>query len=277
MIKSLFKFRKKSKAKRYKYGKKNLLDGGIKVFKLLSFVMVIVGVIYFFFGSSLFLLKEIKLNGYSKFLNKKQMINLAKVPFEENIFKIDLSILIKNIKRFPWVQDVSIRRQLPDQLIIQISEYTPMAILEVYDSNIKETKYYLMSDKGKIFTSIFDVDKWKLPRITGFNQSTFEKFPNFSKNILNKSFHDLLGFYQLSKSSSLRIEELNYDFVEGLTIRVFPPPRFNTDEEMKLYFGKRNYKEIEEVWTFFEKRVLSESLWYREVDFHVPGKIFARL
>ena len=61
-----------------------------------------------------------------------------------NIFRIDIRDIANRVKRHPWVKEVSIRRELPDTLWVDISERTPA----VYVNN--NGSLYLADEEGII-------------------------------------------------------------------------------------------------------------------------------
>lgn len=68
--------------------------------------------------------------------------------------KNDLFILAKNLKDDPWIKNISIKRKLPDTLIINVEEYLPFAIWNAGRNN------HLIDEDGKII-SISEKEKSK--------------------------------------------------------------------------------------------------------------------
>ncbi len=60
------------------------------------------------------------------------------------IFAIDVDEVKEKLLNLAWVKDVSVRRQLPDKMVIDIVEHKPLAIWQ------NNEKYFIISDEGKV-------------------------------------------------------------------------------------------------------------------------------
>lgn len=93
-------------------------------------------------------------------INGVNMINVK--DLEDKIYnfcnledKNDLSILAKDILKDPWVKNLSIKRKIPDTLIINIEEFIPFAVWKT-DNDI-----HLIDEEGQIiFISKKDTRKF---------------------------------------------------------------------------------------------------------------------
>ena len=128
-------------------------------FHLFVFVSIIYIIILFIKEDTLIKLKNNLSNMYSNLIynnictnieiNGVEMVNVK--DLEEKIYdfcsldnKNNLSLLAKNILSDPWVKNLSIKREIPDTLIINIEEFLPFAIWKT-DNNI-----HLIDEEGKI-------------------------------------------------------------------------------------------------------------------------------
>ena len=92
-------------------------------------------------------------------INGVKMVNIKTIERKVREFcdlenKNDLFILAKSLEIDPWIKNISIKRKLPDTLIINIEEYLPFAIWKT-NGNI-----HLIDEEGKII-SISDKEKSK--------------------------------------------------------------------------------------------------------------------
>jgi len=83
-----------------------------------------------FAQSPLFTVQNIVLQG-NKTVPKEDLLALAKVANGANIFQAPTGSISKNISLHPVVKSVSIKRQLPNTLIINVVERKPVAIIPV--------------------------------------------------------------------------------------------------------------------------------------------------
>lgn len=62
----------------------------------------------------------------------------------ENIFRIDIGEVAGRIRRHPWIKEVSIRRELPNTLWVDVSERTPAVYINA------DHKLYLADEEGMV-------------------------------------------------------------------------------------------------------------------------------
>ncbi len=76
-----------------------------------------------------------------------------------NIVRLNLDQLRRNLELIPWVKNVAVRRVLPDKLIINIEERTPVAFAQVEQSTllIDEEGILLQNNPGNLSRSDFPV------------------------------------------------------------------------------------------------------------------------
>lgn len=92
-------------------------------------------------------------------INGVKMVNIKTIERKVREFcdlenKNDLFILAKSLEIDPWIKNISIKRKLPDTLIINIEEYLPFAIWKTNEG------IHLIDEEGKII-SISEKEKSK--------------------------------------------------------------------------------------------------------------------
>ena len=92
-------------------------------------------------------------------INGVKMVNIKTIERKVREFcdlenKNDLFILAKSLEIDPWIKNISIKRKLPDTLIINIEEYLPFAIWKTNGD------IHLIDEEGKII-SISEKEKSK--------------------------------------------------------------------------------------------------------------------
>lgn len=102
------------------------------------------------------------------------------------IFDIDLQAQKEKIEKLPWVQDVLIERRLPNQLLIRLTEKTPIAIWQNHQ------KYWPIDAKGETITddktvisNVLLVVGEDAPQHTPQLIEELNKYPVISKRVLS--------------------------------------------------------------------------------------------
>lgn len=105
-----------------KQRKKNKLIKKIKkVVKVIIFLGIIIGGIIFATCSPIFNIKEIEVINNNK-ISSEEIISLSGINKDENIFKFITMKSINSIKQNPYVEDVKIKRVLPNKIQIDVVE-----------------------------------------------------------------------------------------------------------------------------------------------------------
>ncbi|VAW69866.1 Cell division protein FtsQ [hydrothermal vent metagenome] len=86
--------------------------------------------------------KSVQIEGEFKYLDKERLRQQALPVANGGFFSIDLSVIRSRLENMSWVEDVSVRRQWPDRLIVRVIEKQPV----VYWG-----KDAVISSKGKLF------------------------------------------------------------------------------------------------------------------------------
>src|SRR4029450_489056 len=73
----------------------------------------------------------------------------------ESIWDIDAQAAEARLRARPWVRSASVRRELPDRVVVRVREYRPTAILVVGDA---QPALYYVASNGRIFASVGDTD-----------------------------------------------------------------------------------------------------------------------
>ncbi|MGN1327743.1 MAG: cell division protein FtsQ/DivIB [Clostridia bacterium] len=100
-----------------------------KILKGLTLLLLITGTITFAMISPIFNLKNIIVNGNNQ-ISKEEIISLAGIQLEENIFRISSFKTIDNIKQNAYINEVSINKKIPNTIEINIVERQPSYMLE---------------------------------------------------------------------------------------------------------------------------------------------------
>lgn len=89
---------------------------------------------------------------------KEDLIRLAAVPKDANLFAISLSDIKTRVEQHPWVASASVSRVLPDRLIIRYAPEVPVAII-----NLSGMHY--LNSAGQAFIAVAQGDSLQYPLI----------------------------------------------------------------------------------------------------------------
>ena len=92
-----------------------------KILKWTSLFLVFIAMIVFATVSPIFNITEVDVTG-NKRLSKEQVVDLSGIETDENIFKENLSSSKKSIKQSGYIENVNIKRILPNKVEINIVE-----------------------------------------------------------------------------------------------------------------------------------------------------------
>ena len=153
------KRKKKNKDKKKAKSKKKLKDDNKKItdinkqksrkrmktfLKWIIIITVVIASIILFLMSPLFNIKFIEVEN-NNIITTEEIIALSGIKEGENSFKINKFITKNNIKKNPYIEDIEIKRKLPDGIVINVKERVPTYLLEVEDS-----KYAYINNQGYI-------------------------------------------------------------------------------------------------------------------------------
>lgn len=130
-----------------------------RLIKWTSLILILIGGGIYFLLSPFFNIKNIEIVGNQKLTNE-EIISLSQIQIDENTFKLVKSKVQKSIKQNAYVENVKVKRNLPDTIIIEVEERTPTYMISFANAYayINNQGYFLEISK----------DKLELPILTGF-------------------------------------------------------------------------------------------------------------
>lgn len=195
--------------------------------------------------SDYFNARNLTIQGYSR-LTRQQVANQAQVHQGQNILAVNLSAVRAKLLAHPWIAEAEIRREIPSSLEIKIEEHVPLAILDM-------GQRFLINTKGEIFKAWENSDPLNLPIIKGLKLSDLRVYgsdSNRSGGIFGSiqrpvaddadgsiPFKAVMNVLQLGQTSgsilpNQRIKKIQVDREIGLTLYA----AFNRVKEINLGF-----------------------------------------
>ena len=92
-----------------------------KIVKWISIVSILIIGVIFTFASPLFNIKEIKVEN-NNFLSSEKIISLSRLTKDQNIFRFLKADVEKRLKEEPYIESVTISRELPNTVKLDVKE-----------------------------------------------------------------------------------------------------------------------------------------------------------
>ena len=120
-----------------------------------------------------FPLQHIVFSG-SEHLSDEDLKSLTGLQSGENLVALPASVIYKNMTASPWIKSLSVRKEFPDTLHINVKEAEPFALLDM------DSRHFIVDNKGKLLEELKDSSVPFLPVIIG---NPFEKKEGFGEAI----------------------------------------------------------------------------------------------
>ncbi len=235
---------------------------GVAVF---SVTMILVGGFFatqFLLASDLFKIDEITVQE-SLHLTEQQVVALSDIKVGVNTFSLDLGLIGRKIEENPWVSQASVRRIFPRQVVIDLVERKPVAIINL-------GLLYYLDKRGEIFKVLGAGDDLDYPVITGFDYAKAQQHDaTYAKNL--RHIIDLFDDLKTRELFGLgQVSEVHHDASGGLTL-------FTLDGGVKIKLGGSEFEKkidrLERIYT--QLRPQLKMVDY--IDLNVDEKVIVRI
>ena len=170
----------------------------LKIIRTIILIGILIGTLIYILLSPLFNIKDVTVTGNNK-LSREEIISLSEIRTEENIFKTSKNDIKNKIKTNPYVENVKIRRKLPDKVEIIVVERVATYMLPFANS------YVYINNQGYMLE--ITSQKANLTIITGF--STPEENLHEGERLLSEDLVKLGEVLQIIESANANgIQEL---------------------------------------------------------------------
>ena len=137
---------------------------------------------------------------------------LAALVREENYFSVPLEEIYQQSQGLSWVEEVSVRRQWPDTVVLTVEERRPVA---VWNESV------LVSDSGQPFKALKQYDLDDLPHLNGPEQR----------------LEEVMGFYH-SMGKTLADVDLS---IRSMDVNARLTARLTLNNDMELVVDREHY------------------------------------
>lgn len=163
----------------------------LKIVKVLTLIIVIIGVSIYVALSPLFNIKEINVTGNSK-LSKEEIISLSELKTDENTFKVSKKNIKNKVKANAYIENVKIRRKLPDKVEIIVVERAATYMIPFANS------YIYINNQGYMLE--ITSQKAEMPAIVGI--STPEEELHEGQRLISEDLVKLGEVLQIMESAN---------------------------------------------------------------------------
>lgn len=154
---------------------------------------------------------------------EKDLYKISSVTNTSSMLSLDLNKVAWNIEKHPWVKKVSIKKQLPEKLLVGIKEREPVAMLNL------DNLYYVDAE-GVVFKKVESGDDTDYLVITGLSEKDAFSKKDEDKRLLVKSIELINMLKERDTFSDRDVSEMNLDENNGITL-------FTYDNAMPIKIG----------------------------------------
>ena len=191
-------------------------------------------------------------------VTEQEVLTLAALRPDQNLFSVSLDKIARRIESNPWIKKAHVGRELPDRLIMEVRERTPLALVE------KKQGFQIVDREGIIFKGLDQNDSLDLPVLTGCYKNGA-----LQTKLLKKSL-ELLTYLSDTKQAPIayqNLSEVHLDEIFGLSLI--------TDTGLCLILGVDDYvnklQALPAVLKGLEKKNIEMALLH--IDLRDPTKI----
>lgn len=130
-------------------------------------VCIVVSGVYLFFNSSMFIADSLGWEG-NYYLSADELDIL--LDFEPtNVMRIDGNAITTKLQEHPWVDSALMRWRWPNEIMIEVQERKPLALVPVQES------WYLLDREGNLLPPPLGINMYTLPLVTNVDTESVEQ------------------------------------------------------------------------------------------------------
>lgn len=226
----------------------------LKLVKWISLSLIIIGIIICIMLSPLFNIKNIKVKNNNK-ISYEQIVSLSSIQINDNTFKYSKRDIKNKIKENAYIEEVKVKRLLPDVFQIEVKERTAKLML------LFGNAYVYINSQGYILE--ISNENINLPIIKGYKTEEKDIVPG--KRLCNEDLDKLsvvLKIIEFSQSEQI------LDKITGIDIEDEYDYKIIMENEQKIaHLGNCSMLEERILWV---KTILNEIK-------DLPGDIFVNM
>lgn len=175
-------------------------------------IILCIGIGIFITKSNVFIVKKVSVLG-NPIMSGEDVKANTEYLLGQNIFFINEGNIIKEAKKNPYVEDVTVTRQFPKQVNIKVTEKQG-----VYYAK-KDGQYYVLSGQGLLLEKTDNIDNRKLIDITGLDIGDVDLGSEISDN--HRIMKVLRVFSEIAKVNPSNFNIDSVDMSDLMNIKVY--------------------------------------------------------
>jgi len=195
-------------------------------------------------------------------IDKQTIIQLAGIDAHTNLLALDLKTIAPKIQGYAWIESVTIQKDWPSHLRIEVRERRPMALV-----NTPKGLYYVDS-KGEPFAALNGQTEIDFPVITGLENALSFQGKTVRVNAPERVQAALQFIGYAAKGTSAlpaqNISEIHCDDAEGVIL-------FLADRPFPIFLGKelgkKAYNRLAKVLYWLYKKKEFQSVAYIRLEY----------
>ena len=147
----------------------------VRFFRNLLLIALSILAVYYFSQSPFFALKEIEAKGNTK-VTQEEIVRKSGLSPGINYFELDTHLVKKRLLSMPLVETVTVKKRLPDRVVIDIKEREALALFCAQES------FVVIDGEGYCLEKCTTSKSYNLPIITGLEPDSLEPGERVSKS-----------------------------------------------------------------------------------------------
>lgn len=209
-----------------------------------------------------FAIREIVVRTEDK-VSEAEVVRLANLNLGDNIFSFHLRECVDAIEIHPWVRRASVMRELPDRVIVEVSERKPVALVGL-------TSLYYVDEEGEVFKKVLPGERMDYPVFTGITLRDLVEDKDSVEPLIGLGLEVL----DVAESSVIfspdHMSEVHLDRAYGATL-------VRVSDGLRVRVGRGD---LAKKWERLEHALMelgSESAKVAELDLNFEGRVTVRL
>ena len=160
-------------------------------------------------GSERFAVAEVEVRG-AHALPVSEVERVVEPAYGQNVFRVSLPAIERRLRAEPWVADASVRRSLPDRLVVEVEERRAVAVAELGG-------LYLVDERGVPFKRA-DIPRGEatgLLVVTGIERDDYRRSPAVAAGRIRAALDAARAFREGGRPA---LGEVRHDTHLGITL-----------------------------------------------------------
>ncbi|RME23696.1 MAG: FtsQ-type POTRA domain-containing protein [Deltaproteobacteria bacterium] len=141
----------------------------------------------------------------------QQVMEASGVRQGMNILDVDMRKSAEAIEKLPWVKSARVTRLVPDRVLVEVTEYRPVALLAA-------SGLYLVDGSATVFKEAEPSDAVDLPVVSGVVSEPAAEGSEDAKRRLREALRMLERIRRLPCLKGKRVEQLHVDDILGPSV-----------------------------------------------------------